>query len=661
MSKHQTAHTSYRPLVGSEIRLITLRPGLPEEPISCSLTYVSLESKPAFCALSYVWGDPAKTKDIELDGKPFPVTSNLHDALSRIRQTYMEELHWRVNKVATSSRYRLHHIGFWKWDAASLGRLSANPSNRASEATLSAKFFDRPLWIDALCINQQDDQERSEQVPRMGTIYRSALHTIAWLGNSKSAEEELWMHRMIDASYELATLVNLQEGPFVPYPATSDQDPEAVDMSYWMVQFLRLPWFHRIWIVQEVVLADSVILMINNRLALLRLLFYFQKAIVTPKNRGTLLPTYFMSLQHGDPVDTLTTLRDRIEERRAARDPERPTTLDSFAQDLLDTLLLAHRQKQASDPRDMIYGVLGLIRLPTTLPRDLVPDYGRPPATVFHNYFRFLLERTRDLRCLGWRINRIPGAPTWVPDLKLVPLQSEKRRASAPAAPVSFSPDGARLTVEGCRLGSCLATYTYDGTGPARGFDAMLLGFHDAIIARAARVRNNVPAARVESEWLAAIVHEGYFGSSPFTLEGVAVCYRLWTHERRDVLVPLLAGYLASSEARQTLVTATKLGFFAALARRAFFVTDRGAVGQLARSETVDVREGDVLCALRGWGEPCVLRPSAAGGGVFEFVNGCRVVVPSGDYQARLEEDEEEEEEEERWWDGRRMESLTLI
>src|SRR5699024_9944047 len=83
-------------------------------------------------ALSYVWGIDVKPQSIMLDGCTFPVTSNLHAALINLRD---------------------HQI-------------------------------DRVLWVDAISINQDDQDEKSKQIPLMRTIYAQAAHVIVWLGEA---------------------------------------------------------------------------------------------------------------------------------------------------------------------------------------------------------------------------------------------------------------------------------------------------------------------------------------------------------------------------------------------------------------------------------------------------------------------------------------------
>ncbi|KEY74542.1 hypothetical protein S7711_07148 [Stachybotrys chartarum IBT 7711] len=119
-----------------ETRIVRLQPGKWIEAIRCHLDVVSLDSKPEFEALSYTWSEnkdgarkDAKSRMI-LNGHNFLVSSNLKLALRQLRSE--------------------------------------------TEA--------RVLWVDAICINQSDIEERNEQVSMMRNIYSSCNHVIIWLG-----------------------------------------------------------------------------------------------------------------------------------------------------------------------------------------------------------------------------------------------------------------------------------------------------------------------------------------------------------------------------------------------------------------------------------------------------------------------------------------------
>jgi hypothetical protein len=76
------------------IRLLRLLPGQAAEPIRCTLHVVSLDASPRYEALSYVWGDAAKTRDIILDGQRYDVTINLEAALRGLRRSSKPRQLW---------------------------------------------------------------------------------------------------------------------------------------------------------------------------------------------------------------------------------------------------------------------------------------------------------------------------------------------------------------------------------------------------------------------------------------------------------------------------------------------------------------------------------------------------------------------------------------
>src|SRR5690242_879398 len=83
--------TVYRPLPGKrDIRLLTIHPGQWRDEIKCNLSHCSLDepSRPAYSALSYVWGSPKVTDLILLNGESWHVTVNLSHALYHIRDTH---------------------------------------------------------------------------------------------------------------------------------------------------------------------------------------------------------------------------------------------------------------------------------------------------------------------------------------------------------------------------------------------------------------------------------------------------------------------------------------------------------------------------------------------------------------------------------------------
>ncbi|KAF5645853.1 cytochrome P450 monooxygenase [Fusarium tjaetaba] len=121
-------------LSGQQIRLLTIKSTMPE--ISCEMDVTDLHDQLPFNALSYVWGDPGITEDIFINGHKHPVTTSLASALRCVPQ------HLSQSKHAAGQK----------------------------------------LWVDAICINQADDAEKSRQVAKMGEIYSQSGLVLCWLG-----------------------------------------------------------------------------------------------------------------------------------------------------------------------------------------------------------------------------------------------------------------------------------------------------------------------------------------------------------------------------------------------------------------------------------------------------------------------------------------------
>lgn len=129
----------YTPLDPSpnSIRLLRLQRARDSSwPIRCTLFHTTLEDAPPYVALSCTWGDPLGSQLILVDSETIFATRNLLHALLRLRQEYGEE--------------------------------------------------DLVLWIDAICINQQDIPERNFQTANMRAIYQHAASVAVWLGPENS-------------------------------------------------------------------------------------------------------------------------------------------------------------------------------------------------------------------------------------------------------------------------------------------------------------------------------------------------------------------------------------------------------------------------------------------------------------------------------------------
>jgi Heterokaryon incompatibility protein (HET) len=136
----------YRPIESpDQIRMLELLPGQDDDSIQIRLRHYSLSFLPQCEALSYEWGSPTRDYEIDCEGMSLKVTTNLLAALKRLRPTKSFS------------------------GALKKGRLP---------------WKSRLLWIDALCINQDDISERSQQVKLMGEVYRKAKRVLVWIGEA---------------------------------------------------------------------------------------------------------------------------------------------------------------------------------------------------------------------------------------------------------------------------------------------------------------------------------------------------------------------------------------------------------------------------------------------------------------------------------------------
>lgn len=203
-----TAHT-YRPLNAkiSEIRVLTLLPSnKPIDPVHCSLDYVSLDDKPRFEALSYVWGPSTPRHDIFLDGAKFTVTPSLHAALTALR-------HRKKPRI---------------------------------------------VWADAICINQDDDDDKAYQVPLMGRLYTEATRTVIWLGASNQNIDALvaWLATH-GPDRKLLSGLKLGAKTLFSEKAGREKDLTMLRAANGFFDILTMRYWYRMWTFQEFLLPKD--------------------------------------------------------------------------------------------------------------------------------------------------------------------------------------------------------------------------------------------------------------------------------------------------------------------------------------------------------------------------------------------------------------------
>ena len=153
----------YQPIKSLDsIRMLQLFPGEPSDPIQVKLCHRPLSDLPKCEALSYEWGSSTRDVDILCEGKILKVTPNLLAALHRLR-------------YAETKPDARHPSSITPNFVAAFQRLHFTRSDSSARRP-------RLLWIDAVCINQDDPAERSQQVRLMADIYRTAGRVLVWTG-----------------------------------------------------------------------------------------------------------------------------------------------------------------------------------------------------------------------------------------------------------------------------------------------------------------------------------------------------------------------------------------------------------------------------------------------------------------------------------------------
>ncbi|KAH6716264.1 heterokaryon incompatibility protein-domain-containing protein [Leptodontidium sp. MPI-SDFR-AT-0119] len=346
-SKFSKLAPLYTPLSKTQpqIRLLQFnRPFSRDEQIKCTLSNATLDSDPKYVALSYEWGDSSALEDIIVNGKPLPVSRNLVSALKG----------------------------------------------------MGSQLSDQSFWVDAISINQIDIEERNHQVQMMKRIYQRATTVFAWLGDSDDDAKRAMglLKSLSNAGNDFAVrnqYRHIAEGldlEGMDMDGLSDLLEEIeVGVQTLHALFSRSYW-QRVWIVQETMLAKDLICFCG------RDTFTFEQletaacfAFLLSRTPGVVKLGTMIYLSHSPLL--LTYLR-------VSRDLSaiEPTLLFNMTRDL-----------HASDPRDHIYGLLGLINF------KIQPDYS------------LSITLTTQLTALNFagtamtiEEDRTEGVPTWTPD-----------------------------------------------------------------------------------------------------------------------------------------------------------------------------------------------------------------------------------------------------
>ncbi|KAF4637824.1 hypothetical protein G7Y89_g241 [Cudoniella acicularis] len=279
---------------------------------------------------------------------------------------------------------------------AALRALRHLPENQAG----NVKF-----WVDYLCINQKDTEEKNHQVKLMRSVYGNCLAVISWLGpqadDSVAAIKLLWQ---MDVETYTGDRPNIKA-------LLSSQSWQS------LLVFLSRNYWQRLWIIQELVLNNNLSLFICGNEAIPRSVIvqacHFSMEnieIIDPNSQSRISQNQDESRQQPD-------LHNSIWHR--AFTIQRLLALDRHAN--IDTILDLGRKANATYARDKVYGLLAL--LPETLQAGIQPDCTPmvSPLNAYTDFANRLLQNTGKLdSVLSWCFYTAENElPSWVPDWRI--------------------------------------------------------------------------------------------------------------------------------------------------------------------------------------------------------------------------------------------------
>jgi Heterokaryon incompatibility protein (HET) len=366
-------------------RVLRLKPlkhntenGLSDLLISCEIQHVARTDRVEYTALSYAWGDGIADQEILVGDSVQLISLNLANALRELRDD----------------------------------------------------TFDVLLWVDQLCINQKDDDEKSNQVQKMKSLYEGAHHVVAWLGPSADNSDLVMtmFKEVAKADNQTLSIVGDIARSLTEHPSNTTSDVEWDEQKILAVlpeafdSFCRRGYWARLWVIQEFAVAQELTLACGSS----RIPFEdFQKAwwlVYDPNWPYSNLPerpSTMSQICHS----TANSFVCGIVTRRVRYQQGLGGELDELFSVMIINLTLEvdYNQPLTSDPRDRVFSLMGLAG-----DRDKFrqfPDYSMSVEDVYEELARqfFRLGHIDNLtHCQFPRPRETqPGSrkmPTWAAD-----------------------------------------------------------------------------------------------------------------------------------------------------------------------------------------------------------------------------------------------------
>ncbi|KAF4983866.1 hypothetical protein FZEAL_807 [Fusarium zealandicum] len=392
------------PSTATHIRLVRLHPSIPSTAsesgdlhfssrLSCDLVITPISKPGAYKALSYTWGTSQRPSSLDISGTSFPITSALDAALRYIRS--------RQEPIV--------------------------------------------LWVDQICIDQENSAEKEAQVLLMSDVYTKAEQVLVWLGPEADRSDKLmdmWQNvgqrardlgieeyftreRMLELQAVMADPL-LEHALARPCHGLIDMaSPWFEDLLHAIVHWNERPWFHRVWTVQELCLCSNTVFICGYKTVQVELV-WLACTVMSAATRKSIrshphTDTEFMELAYKAECHRTGPLMS-IQHRRQNFSKNLGTGDELFH---LFRKLFVEGDTMATRNRDRIYGLLGLAIDSEKL--GIKPDYtSDDPSTIFTSVARRMIQSGR-VEMLSFsqfpKEDGLKHLPSWVPDWRpmLVP------------------------------------------------------------------------------------------------------------------------------------------------------------------------------------------------------------------------------------------------
>lgn len=378
-----------------QIRLLTLLPDQSDAPIRITVQIRRLAKEIEFEALSYVWGSPSDPQEIFVETK--------------------KPKNW---KLWHSTRFRLTTLPI---------------TRNLFEALQHLRLKDRPrvLWIDAVCVDQQNLEERGRQVLRMPDIYTQAKHVVLWLG-PESYNSTLAMKAIDDIGSKIAVDWGLDR---IRTTSANGSDPTSKafldDLRRWPEIWLAFrdlldrPYFRRLWVLQEIYLAK-------------------ERAQIVCGSQQTSPERFFNAVCYISKYSRTPALSElAVNVRRLGR-------ICKSQNGILESLMNTTRYCHCFDERDRVYALLSLV--PEGRRYGIRPSYTKTVLEVFQEVVlkRSVASARLDVLRQCSIDDRMLHLPTWVPNFS--------KRLKAAKLPLGSADLGARAHMQCGSKGTLTAT-----------------------------------------------------------------------------------------------------------------------------------------------------------------------------------------------------------